>query len=340
MDYEILQGADDPDADFAVYPVTREFLPALAKWPHPGPHRHGWISHSHTASGPTIRPGDLVSLRVWDSTENSLLTATEQQAVDLSDIEVSKTGAIFMPYVGDLNIAGKTTDQARLHIQTALEGIIPSAQVQLSVVPGRKNSVDLVGGVTKPGTYPVVDDHFTVLGLLAAGGGVMPSLVNPQVRLIRNGRSYETSIDRLYETPSKNSLLIGGDTLIVEEDERYFLSYGSTGQEALHRFPKDTVSALDAVSIMSGINDARGDPEGVLILREYPANAVGSSPDRPRMQRVVFTFDLTTSDGLFSAGRFQIASGDLLVGTESPVTNVRTVLGLIGLAVGAAAAVD
>lgn len=337
---EILQGADDPNAEFAVYPVTRDFLPLVAKWPNPNTRSPGWIAHSHTQTELQIRPGDLVSLRVWDSTENSLLTATEQRAVDLKNIRVSRDGSIFVPYVGDLRIAGKTSGDARLHIQRALEGIIPSAQVQLTFEQGRKNSIDLVGGVAQPGSYPVEDDHYTVLGLLAAGGGVDPALNNPQIRLIRYGTSYETSIDRLYKTPSKNTLLQGGDTLIVEEDERYFLSFGSTGQEALHPFPKDHVSALDAVSIMGGIDDARGDPEGVLILRNYPRHLVGAAPGRPGKDRVVFTFDLTSSDGLFSAGQFQIQSGDLLVGTESPVTNVRTVLQLIGLTVGAAAALD
>ena len=340
VDAEILQGADDPEADFAVYPVTREFLSIVERWPSNQPAQPGWIAHNHSDTGVLIRPGDRINLRVWDSTDNSLLTAREQRVVDLSDIEVSKTGAIFVPYVGDLSIAGKTPDQARQHIQTALEGIIASAQVQVSVTAGRKNSIDLVGGVANPGSYPVVDEHFTVLGLLAAGGGVKDTLSNPQIRLVRNGRMYRISVERLYATPSKNTLLVGGDTVIVERDERVFLSFGSTGQEALHPFPKDTITALEAISIIGGIDDARGDPQGVLILRQYPGRLTGTDPNRPGKERVVFTLDLTSSDGLFSAGRFQIQNGDVLIGTESPVTNIRTVLGLIGLTVGAAAAVN
>ncbi len=338
VDREILRGADDPDADFAVYPVTRSFLPTLQAWPDPSASGLGWIRHSHTDQGMPIRPGDSVSLRVWDSTENSLLTATEQRSVDLTSIEVSPTGAIFVPYVGEIPLSGKTPDQARVHIQQSLEGIIPSAQVQLAVEQGRKSSVDLVGGVTSPGTYPVVDDHYTVLALLAAGGGVRPDLANPQIRLMRNGRLYGTSIDRLYSSPAKNTLLTGGDTVLVEEDDRYFLSMGSTGQEALHPFIKDDISALDALSIIGGVDDARGDPQGILVLREYPETMVGAGSGQPDKDRVVFTLDLTSSDGLFSAGRFDIQSGDLVMATESPVTNVRTVLTLIGLAVGSAAA--
>ena len=49
---------------------------------------------------------------------------------------------------------------------------------------------------------------------------------------------------------------------------------------------------------------------------------------------MVFTIDLTTADGLFSAGQFRIQPGDLVYGTESPVTQARTIFGLIGSAFG------
>jgi polysaccharide export outer membrane protein len=44
--------------------------------------------------------------------------------------------------------------------------------------------------------------------------------------------------------------------------------------------------------------------------------------------------DLTTADGLFSARNFQLADGDLVYVTESPVTTAQTVLGLLGSVVG------
>jgi polysaccharide biosynthesis/export protein len=52
---------------------------------------------------------------------------------------------------------------------------------------------------------------------------------------------------------------------------------------------------------------------------------------------VVFTLDLTSADGLFSAGQFRIHSGDLVYATESPVTRAQTILSLIGSAFGVAA---
>ena len=175
-----------------------------------------------------------------------------------------------------------------------------------------------------------------MLNLIAQGGGVQPGLVNPQVRLIRGGDIYGTSVARLFADPGLDTLLMGGDQVLVEEDRRYFLSLGAAGQQSQHRFPQDHVSALDAISIIGGVDGRRGDPGGVLVLREYPERAVRPDGRGPSQTRVVFTVDLTTADGLFSARNFRIHAGDLLLVTESPVTSAQTILGLVGSAFGIA----
>lgn len=330
VDSEILKSADDPNAGFAIYPITREFIPSLREWPTIGTRKYSWIGHSHGSTVNAIRAGDTVNLRIWDSEENSLLTGIGQPSADLSGLVVSPNGTIFVPYVGKVNVAGRAPDAARATIQRSLEAITPSAQVQLTVVEGRKNSVDLVGGVGKPGSFPMEGNGYSVLGLIAAGGGVSNAFNNPQIRLVRGHDIYGTSISALYDNPRLDTRLRGGDKIYVEEDERYFLSLGAAGSEALHPFTKAEVSALDAMSIVGGVNDNRGDPRGILILREYPSSSVRPGVRGPRQKRVVFTIDLTSSDGLFSARNFHIMNEDLVLITESPVTNARTVLGLIG----------
>ena len=328
---EILKQADDAAPEFAIYRVTRAFLPTVAQWPATGKQeRLGWIGHSHGARTQIIQPGDTLTLRVWDSSDNSLLTSAQEKVVQLSDVEVAANGSVFMPYVGNISVIGLTPDLAREQMQSALEIIVPSAQVQLNMAEGRGNSVDLVGGVASPGTYPMPDRNFTVLGLLAAGGGVREDLNNPQIRLVRGGAIYGTSVDRLLDRPQLDTLLRGGDQVFVEEDERYFLSFGAAGREDLHIFAKDSVSAMDAVSIMGGLQDSKADPQGLLILREYAPSAIRTGVRGPRQTRVVFTVDLTSADGLFSARRFQIHPDDLVMVTESPINDALTISNVVG----------
>ncbi|MEM9551977.1 MAG: polysaccharide biosynthesis/export family protein [Pseudomonadota bacterium] len=332
---EFLRETTTETGDFAVYPVTRAFLPAVSAWPATGDQEHlNWIGRTKGAMTQIIQPGDMLNLQIWDSSENSLLTSTEDRVVGLESVEVAPNGTIFVPYVGDVNVIGLTPDLARTELQTELEAIVPSAQLQLSMSEGRMNSVDLVGGVRTPGTYPMPDRNFTVRSLLAVGGGVDPGLNNPQIRLVRGASIYGTSVSDLFDQPQFDTRLLGGDQVFVEEDSRYFLSFGATGIEDLHTFPKDDISAMDALSIVGGVTDSKADPQGLLILREYSAAAVAPGERGPRQTRVVFTVDLTSADGLFSARNFKINPQDVVMATESPLNDVNTIFNLVGNAFG------
>ena len=333
---EVIKGAEQPEANFAVYQVTKAFLPSVSEWPVIGDQHFGWIAGSTGTNAQIIRAGDKVDVIIWDSAENSLITTPGQRTANLLGMRVSESGSIFVPYVGKVRVEGRTPDSARQLVQRELEAVVPGSQVQLNMAEGRVNSVDLVGGVSAPGSIPMPDQNFTVLAAISAGGGVQNALSNPQIKLVRGQKIYRTSVSRLYENPDLDTRLQGGDKVIIEQDRRYFLSLGATGAESQFPFNRDNVSALDALSIIGGVNDARANPQGVLILREYPASALSAGSRGPRKERVVFTIDLTSSDGLFSARNFNINSGDLVLATESPVSNTRTIFGLIGSAVGLA----
>lgn len=331
---EIIKGAEAPEADFSVYPVSKAFLPSLAEWPTTGERKYGWLAHSHGSNAQIIRAGDMLDVIIWDSSENSLLMSPGTRSTNLSGVRVSESGTIFVPYVGKVRVADRTPDSARELLQRQLESVAPGAQVQLAMAEGRTNSIDMVSGVRTPGNIKMPDQNFSVLAAISAAGGVSEAVENPQVRLVRGHKTYRTSLARLFDNPKLDTRLNGGDQIMVEADRRYFLSLGAAGKESQFSFNRDTVSALDALSIIGGVNDGRANPKGVLILREYPASALNAGQRGPRQQRVVFTIDLTTSDGLFSARNFNINSGDLVLATESPLSSVNVVFGLVGSAFG------
>ena len=323
--------------DFAVFEISRDILPTLAHWPQNGSRKYHWINRQVQPASSIIAPGDVLDVAIWDAEENSLLTSLGQRVARLQAIAVNSDGRIFIPFVGNMKVSGMSPQTARAQIETQLIATMPSAQVQISVVPGRANTANLVGGVSAPGVYPLPDRDYTLLSLLAQGGGVRSNIKSAQVRLMRGPDVYGISLERLYADPKLDTTLIGGDLVIVEEDYRYFLSLGATGSEALHNFPKDRVTALDALAIVGGVSDARADPQGILILREYAMSAV--RPDLssgPPQTRVVFTMDLTTADGLFSAAKFDVQSGDLVYATENPVNAAQTVLSIFGSVLGIA----
>ena len=332
---EVVAAGEDGTSNFAVYPVNSETLPQIADWPRANGKYYGWLKHSHGSDTARIVVGDKIAISIWDSDENTLLAGPGQKVVDLREATVGSDGRIFVPYIDKVKVSGLTADSARSRIQGQLRGLIPSAQVQLNVTSGTGSVFNLVSGVAKPGQYPLENSNVTILDGISVGGGVSAGLRNPQVRLQRGHKVYGTSVSRLFETPKMNAPMRGGDRLIIEADDRYFLSLGAAGSEKLHEFSKDKITALDAISIMGGVAEARGTPKGLLILRHYPQSAVGKGPAH---HHVVFVLDLTNADGLFAARSFNIQTEDLVYVSESPVTAAQTIFGLVGSVFGLAGA--
>ena len=310
---------ETPVYDFAVYPVTRSTLPMLRSWPNRNVQQFAWFNAVAQPASLLIAPGDTVQLTIWDAEENSLLAGTGQRATPLQQTSVGSDGRIFVPYIGEMRIAGMSPESARARIEEELVRTIPSAQVQLVVEAGRSNSATITDGVGGVGVYQLPDRNFRVLDLLSLAGGANPTFVNPQVRLTRSGQVYGVSLTRLLEQPQLDVAVQGGDRLRVVSDDRKFLALGATGSQSQFDFPSGDLTALEAMAQIGGVSAASANPKGVLILREYDFAEVRDGVSGPPQERIVFTIDLTTADGLFSAGKFLIQDGDLVYGTESPL---------------------
>lgn len=327
---------DSLPQDFAVEPITRESLGRYANWP--AVNKSRTYSWPKGASGQErlINPGDVINISIWVSEDNSLLTAPGQRVAEMPQMTVAPSGQVFLPYIGSTKLAGLSLEKARAAVEAAYVKVTHSAQVQLRAVEGRQSSASVVSGVANPGSYPLTDAGVTVLDMLALAGGVPENIQNPQLRLQRNDTTYGISLDRVLKDTALNIPTRGGDRIFVEADERYFLSLGAAGSKAQHHFPQDRVSALDAMSIVGGLSETRADAQGILVLRSYEPGSVRADGSGPRHARTIFTIDLTSADGLFSAGEFQIQPGDLIYVTESPLIGSRNVLQLIGSVFGLA----
>lgn len=339
MQREILKNADSETPSFAHYQIDSALLQTIGSWPagRSAAAKRQWIKGGRGTVGQVLAPGDKVAIAVWENGTNKLLSVDGAPSAQLQQTTISADGTVFMPYIGPVKVSGLTPDVARTKIEEQVSQFIPDAQIQLEAQPGQGNSVSIVSGVARPGAVPLLDRSSTVLGLISDAGGPLPSIENPQLRLQRGGQVYQISMRRVLDDPSLDAGVRPGDKLIVEKDPRTFLALGAAGREQVVPFPKDTVNALEAVTLVGGLNAMRADPKGVLILRQYaPAAVHADGLGGPTNARVVFTIDLTTTDGLFSAQNFQVEPDDLVLATESPVNNARTVLGLIGSVVGTA----
>jgi polysaccharide export outer membrane protein len=317
---------EDPVYDFAVYEVNRATLPVLAAWPATGKETLPWITAREQPATLMIAAGDQVQLTIWDAEETSIFGPGGVTA--LAPTEVDSAGRIFVPFIGELRVTGMSPSTARQRVEEELVRTVPSAQVQLVVEPGRTNTANLASGVTAPGLYPLSDRNIKILELFSLAGGPSAALTAPQVRLVRDGQTYGVPFSRLLEEPNLNTTVRGGDRIYVVNDDRKFITLGATGSQSIFEFPESEFSALEALALIGGVNAGTANPESILVMRAYDASAVRDGVSGPPRDRVVFAIDMTSADGVFSAGSFMLEDGDLIYGTESALGPALTVFGL------------
>jgi polysaccharide biosynthesis/export protein len=335
MASQIIAGAEDPASTFSVVYVTSETLPGIARWPRLPAQvaTSGWLAKDSGVSREIIEPGDSLDIQIWDNEETSLLSSPGQKVTPLPGIKVMPDGTIFLPYVDKLYVAKMSPDEARQAIQDKLLSILPSAQVLLAHASGRKNSVEVISGVPRTGVLQLPDRAMTVMDVLAESGGIQADIKNAQVRVARGSKLYSIAFETLSQHPELDSAVRPGDKIFVVPDARYFLGLGAAGNQDQFNFVSEKVSALQAVSLIGGLNANLADPKGILVLRNYPASAVSTTGAGPEKSRVVFAFDLTKADGLFSAGEFPIQDRDVVLVAQSPLISTRNILGLLSQAV-------
>ncbi|MEM8801799.1 MAG: polysaccharide biosynthesis/export family protein [Pseudomonadota bacterium] len=287
----------------------------------------------------TISPGDILGIRIWENVDDGLL-AVGGGAAGLEQIQVDGAGFIFVPYAGRVKASGNSPEALRRILTEKLEAQTPDPQIVVQRVAGDGATVSLIGNVGGQGVYPIERPTRTLTAMLAQAGGVTLTPEITQVTLLRGGHSGTVFLQDLYEDPSLDVALRAGDRILVEQDERSFTALGATGAQVRVPFETRTMSAIEALSTVGGLNTNLADPTGVFVFRdeepEVAATVLGRS-DIVEQTRMVYVIDMTSPNGVFQARDFEIRDGDTVYVTEAPYTQFTRVLQAIITPLGTAA---
>ena len=291
-----------------------------------------------------ISPGDVLGLTIFENVKDDpLLGNTGQRVSALTEIQVDGQGYIFVPYAGKVKAAGQSPDSLRQLITRKLDTQTPDPQVQVQRVAGDGSTVVVSGAAGAQGVYPIERPTRTLSSMLARAGGVT---IPPEVALIRVTRGKESGkvwLLDLYANPALDIALRPGDQITVEQDTRKFVALGATGAQSLVPFETQTLSAIEAIATVGGLNTSTADPTGVFVFRNEPAeiaNAVLGRNDLVGDQRMVYVLDLTQPTGMFEARDFLIRDGDTVYVTEAPFVQWNKTLSAITGTTGAATALN
>ena len=274
-----------------------------------------------TLGSDTIRAGDVLGLTIWENVRDPLLVPAGQNATVLEEVQVDGSGFIFVPYAGRIRAAGNTPEAIRRIITQKLEEQTPDPQVQVRRLAGDGSTVSVVGAVGAQGVYAIERPTRTLAAMLARAGGVTVQPEIAQVTVVRGSHSDSIWFEDLYDHPGHDIALRAGDRIFVEQDTRSFTALGATGSQSRVAFESQTISAIEAIAQVGGLNTNLADPTGVFVFRNEPeeiAQQLLGRTDITGTQRVVYVLDLTEPNGMFMARDFAIRDSDTVYVTEAP----------------------
>ncbi len=133
-------------------------------------------------------------------------------------VQVSETGTINYPLIGELEVAGNTPRDVEKILTKALgEKYLQNPQVTVFVKEFNSQRVTIEGAVKKPGVYPM-QGKLTLLQLVANSGG-FDSLSDDEVVVFRSEGTKKTaarfSVSELRDGTAPDPKLKAGDVVIA-----------------------------------------------------------------------------------------------------------------------------
>lgn len=151
-----------------------------------------------------------------------VLDVTVYDAPNLSrPAQVSASGFISLPLIGDVRASGKTTDQLQADIAGRLKkDFMQSPQVFVTVKEYNSQRVTVDGAVMKPGVIPMKGET-TLVEVIAQAGGLnaMASASNVYVLRKVNGKKMAARFDlnEIRKGIKDDPTMRAGDIVIVDE---------------------------------------------------------------------------------------------------------------------------
>ncbi len=261
-----------------------------------------------------VGKGDVLNITVWDHPELTIPQGQYRSSEEAGNW-VDAHGNIFYPYIGEVNVEGKTLEEIRATIAKRLSMYIEKPQVDVNIAAFRAHKVFVTGEINKPGTLPVTNVPMTLVDAINQAGGLNEKADWQRVILHRDGKDEALSLKALLQkgVMTQNRLMAPGDIVHVASiDDRKVYVMGSVVKPGTLPISRNGLNLTEALSNAGGFKETEADATGVFVVRRLP----DGSEKRGR----VYQLDLSDATAMMLGVEFPMQADDVVYVTTAPIS--------------------
>ena len=250
-----------------------------------------------------LGPQDVLNIIVWDHPGLTIPTGGQRPAEE-DGHRVSNKGTIFYPYVGVVEVAGKTTGQVRNVLTKRLSKYIRKPQLDVRVVGFNSQKVQVAGAVEKPDSYSITDVALMLSDVVNIAGGNNERADIQTVILTRNGvNTHHNLIERYYRGNAAEDILLQNNDIVYVPANTIHKVFVMGEVETQTTLPliDGQLTLADALA-SSGVRQLTADNENIFVLRK------GEDLSKP----YAYHLDASEPGALILATAFQLQPLDVV----------------------------